>query len=96
MSGSTDQKDKDSNQEDDKYLNSKKNFTPNKYEDFGYFFYPQRFGNIQQPIWYEKFFSYGKSREIFKKAMCEENVEKCLNNRKLIYISYIYCYIVVI
>jgi hypothetical protein len=68
---------------DGKFLNSEKNFTPNKFEDFGYYFYPQRFGNIAKPVWYEKFFSYNNSRELFQKAMCEENVEKCLKNRNL-------------
>ena len=65
------------------YTNSKKDFTPNKYEDYGYFFFPERFGNIRTPQWYEKFFSYGSSRELLNKTMCEENVEKCLKTRIL-------------
>ena len=63
------------------YLNSKKDFTPNKYEDYGLFFYPQRFGSVRTPEWYEKFFSYGSSREILNKSLCEENVAKCLQTR---------------
>ena len=68
---------------EDLYTNSKKDFTPNKYEDYGYFFFPERFGNIRTPQWYEKFFSYGASRELLNKTMCEENVEKCMKTRIL-------------
>lgn len=66
----------------DLYLNSKKDFKPNKFEDYGYFFFPQRFGNVVNPKWYEKFFSYGKSREILNKNLCEQNVEQCIDKRK--------------
>ncbi|RNA36041.1 mitochondrial inner membrane protease ATP23-like protein [Brachionus plicatilis] len=61
------------------YLNSNKDFTPNKFEDFGYFFFPQRFGNVIKPKWHEKFFFYGKSREILNKNLCEQNVERCID-----------------
>lgn len=66
------------------YLNSAKDFKPNKYEDYGYFFFPQRFGNAIKPKWYEKFLFYGKSREILNKNLCEQNVEQCIENRKLL------------
>lgn len=66
----------------DLYTNSAKDFRPNKFEDFGYFFYPQRFGNIVQTKWHEKFFSYGKSREFLNKSLCEQNVENCIQKRK--------------
>ena len=36
------------------YLNSKKDFTPNKNDDYGYFFFPERFGITYDPLWYEK------------------------------------------
>lgn len=67
----------------DLYTNSSKDFRPNRYEDFGYFFFPQRFGNEVKSNWYEKFFSYGKSREILNKSLCEQNVQNCIENRKL-------------
>lgn len=70
-----------SHQEKEEHLNSKKNFKPNKYEDYGYFFFPERFGNVRDPSWYEKFFSYGSSRELLKKSMCEKNVEDALEKR---------------
>jgi hypothetical protein len=66
---------------EDLYLNSKKDFKPNRYEDYGYFFFPMRFGNMRTPQWYEKFFSYSSSRELLNKNVCEENVEKCLKKR---------------
>jgi hypothetical protein len=66
---------------EDLYLNSKKDFRPNRYEDYGYFFFPMRFGNVRTPQWYEKFFSYSSSRELLNKNVCEENVEKCLKKR---------------
>ena len=58
-------------------------------EDYGYFFYPQRFGNaVNTASWHEKFFSYGSSREILNKNLCEENVEKCLKTRTLKNLSF--------
>ena len=72
----------ETNKSKDLYTNSAKDFRPNKFEDFGYFFYPQRFGNIVQPKWYDKFLSYGKSRELLNKNLCEQNVENCIEKRK--------------
>jgi hypothetical protein len=66
---------------EDLYTNSKKDFKPTKNEDYGYFFFPERFGNIRTPQWYEKFFSYGSSRELLNKTLCEENVANCLKTR---------------
>jgi hypothetical protein len=68
-------------QEGKEHLNSSKDFRPTKYEDYGYFFFPERFGNVHTPSWYEKFFSYGSSREIFKKSICKRNVQDAIEKR---------------
>ena len=69
-------------QNDDLYTNSKKNFTPNRYEDFGFFFFPERFGNIVQPKWYDDLLSFAKSGAQLKKLQCEQNVINCIEKRK--------------
>ncbi len=66
---------------DAKYLNSTKDFRPTKFEDFGYFFYPQRFGNVHKSSWYEKMISYSESRDLIKRKQCEYNVEKAIETR---------------
>lgn len=67
--------------QNDLYLNSKKKFKPNSSEDYGYFFFPERFGNMKKPMWYQKYFSYGASRDLLKKNLCEQNVQNCIENR---------------
>lgn len=64
------------------YLNSKKSFKPTKTEDYGSFFYSDRNGNEEKTHWYDKFISYGASREVLKKNLCEQNVQNCIENRK--------------
>lgn len=64
------------------YLNSKKNFKPTKTEDYGYFFFPERFGNIHEQPWYKKLVFFGASREGMRKVQCETNVENCLKSRE--------------
>lgn len=66
---------------DKQYLNIFKDFRPTSTEDYGYFFYPQRFGCVREPEWYEKYFSYGVSRELIKKSQCEQNVQKAIEKR---------------
>jgi hypothetical protein len=61
-------------------INSDKNFEPNEYEDYGYYFFPERFGKIYTAPWYT-FFTYSGSRELLRKAQCEANVKDCLENR---------------
>ncbi len=68
--------------ESELYLNSKKDFRPNKFEDFGYFFYPERFGNlVKQSVWYEKLVSFTGSSDTMNKASCEKNVQNAIENR---------------
>lgn len=67
--------------DDSLYLNSAKDFKPTRTEDYGAFFYSERFGNEIKSSWYEKFFSYGASREILKKNLCEQNVKTCMEKR---------------
>ena len=62
-------------------LNSKKDFKPNKNDDYGYFFYPERFGNVYKPKWYENLFKLTGSSEEATKALCEKNVENAIKNR---------------
>lgn len=71
-----------SKDENPAYLNSSKNFKPNEYEDYGAFFYSERFGNQPKHSWYDKLFSYGASRELLQKNLCEQNVQKCVEKRK--------------
>lgn len=63
------------------YLNSAKIFKPTKTEDYGSFFYSERSGNEIKSNWYDKFFSYGASRELLKKSLCEQNVKNCIEKR---------------
>lgn len=63
------------------YLNSKKDFTPNKNDDYGYFFFPERFGITYDPLWYEKLSFISGSSDAATKAQCEKNVESAINNR---------------
>jgi hypothetical protein len=73
---------KQQSQINDLYTNATKDFRPTKKEDYGYFFYPERFGAVREASeWYNKFFSYGKSREAYQKAACERNVQECLEKR---------------
>lgn len=62
------------------HVNSEKDFHPNEYEDYGYFFYPERFGKTFIIPWYEKAFTISGSRDNIRKAQCEENVKKALEN----------------
>lgn len=68
--------------EDPAFLNSSKNFQPTKTEDYGAFFYSERFGNEPKRNWYDKFISYGASREVLQKNVCEQNVQTCIEKRK--------------
>ena len=68
--------------EDPLYLNSKKDFQPNKNDDYGYFFYPERFGQTYSPKWYEKLISLTGSSEEANKAQCEKNVQEAMDHRK--------------
>ena len=63
------------------HLNSKKDLKPNKFEDFGYFFYPERFGNVYKPAWYDKFFSTTGTTDAVNKLTCEKNVQKAIETR---------------
>jgi hypothetical protein len=65
------------------YLNSSKNFNPTKTEDYGAFFYSERLGNVAKTNWYDKFISYGASREVLQKNLCEQNVQKCIETRNI-------------
>ena len=47
------------------YLNSKKDFKPNNNDDYGYFFYPERFGNVYKPKWHENFISIQQRENLF-------------------------------
>lgn len=60
----------------DLYTNSKKNWKPNKFEDWGYFFYPERLGNAYKPSWYEKLFSTTGTTDTVNKVTCEKNLQK--------------------
>ena len=63
------------------YLNSKKDFKPNGNDDYGYFFYPERFGNVYKPKWHENLLKFTGSSEEATKALCEKNVESAIKNR---------------
>lgn len=65
----------------DLYTNSKKDFKPNKFEDFGYFFYPERFGNVYKPAWHDKLFATTGTTDAVNKLTCEKNVQKAIENR---------------
>ena len=67
------------------HINSEKNFFPSDYEDYGYFFYPERWGKIYKPSWYSMLLFSG-SRENIRKVTCETNVKDALENRKKILI----------
>ena len=69
--------------EDDNYLNSKKDFTPTKFEDFGYFFFPERFGNIYKPSWFEKYMRFPTTTEQINRIRCEISVQKAIQTRKV-------------
>jgi hypothetical protein len=72
----------DTEAKSDLYLNSSKDFRANKFEDFGYYFYPERFGNtLSTTKWYEKFLSSTGSSDTLNKAACEKNVQNALENR---------------
>ena len=62
------------------HINSEKSFVPTDYEDYGYFFYPERLGKIYKPAWYSMLL-FGESRGNIRKAMCENNVKDALENR---------------
>ena len=68
----------------DLYNNSKKDFKPNNFEDFGYFFYPERFGSVYTPNWYDKLFSLTGTTDSVNKVTCEKNVQSAIENRKQI------------
>lgn len=69
----------------DLYLNAKKNFKPNKFEDFGYYFYPERFGSTYKPAWYEKLVAWTGTSDAVNKITCEKNVQNALENRSSIF-----------
>ena len=64
-----------------KHINSEKNFEPTIYQDYGYFFYPERWGKIYKPEWWRSLFSFSESRAHIRKTMCESNVKDALENR---------------
>lgn len=68
----------------DLYTNSKKDFKPNKFEDFGYFFYPERLGNVYKPAWYEKLVATTGTTDAVNKLTCEKNVQKAIENRSFL------------
>lgn len=63
------------------FINAEKDFTPNKFEDFGYFFYPERFNKTHQTKWFEKILTISASREELRKLQCEENLKSCMEKR---------------
>ncbi len=80
---------KNENSDADKevHLNSNKNFKPSKTEDWGYFFYPERFGSVYKPSWFEKLFSFTGTTDTVNRATCEKNVQNAIETRNTIKIT---------
>jgi len=68
----------------DLYLNSKKDFKPTKTEDWGYFFYPERFGSVYKPSWFERLFSFTGTTDTVNRVTCEKNVQNAIETRNLL------------
>ena len=66
------------------YLNAKKSFRPNNYEDFGYFFYPERFNSTYKQAWYDKLIAWSGTSDAVNKITCEKNIQNALENRSSI------------
>jgi hypothetical protein len=63
------------------HINAEKNFTPNEYEDYGYFFYHDRLNLKHYIPWHKRFLTFAGSRENIRKLQCESNVKSCIEKR---------------
>jgi hypothetical protein len=67
----------------DKYLNSKKDFTPNEFEDYGTYFYRNDRNKKyldSSESWYERYVSiFFNPLKAFTKPYCEKNVQDAIN-----------------
>ena len=72
-----------------RYLNAAKDFKPTALEDYGYFFFPERFGKehvltIPQRILQLSIPFDGASRDLARKIECEKYVSKSIESNPLI------------
>ena len=77
------EEDKNSEPPKSAFINADKDFTPKEHEDYGYFFFPERFGKKFEIPWYMKALTFSGSRDILRKAQCEQSVLKSLESRKI-------------
>jgi hypothetical protein len=50
------------------HVNAEKNFTPNDYEDYGYYLYHNRLNSVHHTPWYKRLLTFAGSRENMRKT----------------------------
>ena len=75
--------------DDDLYINAKKNCQPTSLEDYGYFFFPERFGkertlSLPQRLGKLAIPFDNASRDIARKIECEQSIADAIENNPMV------------